>query len=271
MVTASSLADALLVLLLVSVSCTHTAAFAPQVSFAKLSTTGNSKSVVAARQIPFTALFAVDDDEVEAAVAAEMNKNKKISNLRNAKGVEYAPWMKISVEDEKQIRQMVKEKAVARAKRQDQEKNVQGALLKDSQAQELSGGGLRYKIIDGSDVELEWATAKEASTLGFIVKRRAAKTDDFEVLASYETFGPLASQGKEGGVYRYLDPDMAPGGYVYRITEREKNGNENDLSQCLVDIKTAEEQRGALIAVAGFAVIAIAAVVAGSLLDPVQY
>jgi hypothetical protein len=148
---------------------------------------------------------------------------------------------------------------------------VQGALLKDSQAQELSGTGLRYKIVDGDSVELEWATSSEKSTQGFIVKRRPAKTEDFDTLASFEDFGPLASKGPDGGVYRYLDTNVAPGGWVYRVTEREGNGAENDLSQCLVDVQTAEEQRGAIVALAGLALVAIAAVVGGTLLDPVQY
>ena len=74
----------------------------------------------------------------------------------------------------------------------------------DSQAQELSGTGLSYKIIDGQ-VELEWATKSETDTKGFIVKRRAAKTNDYSVIASYKDWGPLASKGVDGGIYRFLD------------------------------------------------------------------
>lgn len=211
------------------------------------------------------------EEEVEQMVAAELAKTSKMSNLRNEKGVEYAPWMKISPEEEAKIRAISKEKAEARRRRQAQEKNVKGALLQDSQAQELSGTGLRFKVLNDNDVELEWATAAEASTRGFIVKRRPAKTDDFEVLASYENYGPLASKGSEGGVYRFLDEGVRPGGWVYRVTECEANGAENDLSQCLVEIQTAEEQRGTIIGVAAFGVVAIAAIIAGTLLDPVQY
>lgn len=210
--------------------------------------------------------------EIEAQVQAELEKTKRISNLRNEKGVEYAPWMRISEEEEDKIRRLMKEKAVARQKRQEQERKVQGALLADSQAQELSGTGLRSKIVNGNSVELEWATASEKATKGWRVKRRPAKTDDFEVIASYETFGPLASKGPDGGVYRYLDPDLPVGtSWVYRITECEANGRENDLSQCLVDIQSQEEQRGALLAVAAFGAVAVAAVIAGTMLDPVQY
>jgi hypothetical protein len=179
-------------------------------------------------------------------------------------------WMKISAEDEERIRKLMREKAEARRRRQEQERNVQGALLMDTQAQELSGSGLRYKVM-GNDVELEWATAAEANTKGFIIKKRPAKTQNFSVLASYKDFGPLASQGKEGGVYRFLDKDVPPGGWVYRVTECESNGRENDLSQCLVEIQTAEEARGQIIGLAAFGLAVIAAIVAGTMLDPVQY
>ena len=211
------------------------------------------------------------DDEVEALVQEELNKNMRMSNLRNERGIEYAPWMKISKEEEAKIRVIMREKAKARRKRQVDNENAKGSLLKDSTYQEIGGTGLKYKVIDGNAVELEWATAQEKSTKGFIVKRRAAKTDDFSVLASYETYGPLVSKGVDGGIYRFLDEDVAPGGYVYRVTECEANGDENDLSQCLVEIQTEEEQRGAVLAVGAFGIVAILAVVAGTLLDPVQY
>jgi hypothetical protein len=211
------------------------------------------------------------EEEIERTVQEELRKKKVISNLRNKDGVDYAPWMNISADDEQKIRQLVRERAEARKKRQLQEQNVKGALLFDSQAQELSGVGLRSKVIDNAAVELEWATSSEKSTRGFIVKRRPAKTEQFSVLASYESYGPLASKGKDGGVYRFLDENVSPGGWVYRITECESSGAENDLSQCLVEVQTVEEQKGAVLAAVGFAVVAIAAVVAGTLLDPVQY
>merc|ERR1712008_163037 len=157
-----------------------------------------------------------NDDEFESLVQAEINKSKRMSNLRNAKGVDYAPWMRMSEDDEKEIRRAVKAKTVARRLRQEQEKSVSGNLYLDSQAQELSGTGLKAKIID-EDVELEWATKSETDTAGFIVKRRAAKTEEFSTVASFESWGPLQSQGTEGGIYRYLDTTVSPGGWVYRV------------------------------------------------------
>lgn len=208
-----------------------------------------------------------DDDDIEAMVQEEMKKKKKVTKYRNAKGVDYAPWLNVSEDDEANIRQLMKEKAAARRKRQEQEQEVSGALLMDSQAQELSGGGLRSKIV-GEDVELSWATDRESNTKGFILKRRPAKTDDFQVLASYEDSPALATKGIDGGVYRYFDDTAGPGGWVYRITEVENNGRESDISQCLVEVQTKEEQRGAVIAAGAITVLIAGLVVAGTLLDP---
>ena len=222
----------------------------------------------AAAEEPVAAAEPSLEEEVAELTAEEVGKMKRASNLRNEKGVDYAPWMRITAEDEAKIKQVMKEKAEARRKRQEQEKNVSGALLMDSQAQELSGGGLRTKVIDG-EIELEWTTSSELSTKGFMIKRRPARTEEFSVIASYEDWGPLASKGPDGGSYRYLDGDVSPGGWVYRITECETNGSENDICQALVEVQTEEEQRGAVIAAVGIAALGVAAVAAGLLLDPV--
>jgi len=210
-----------------------------------------------------------EEEEVEMLVQAEVKKSERMSNLRNAKGVDYAPWMKISEEDEKQIRQLMKEKTAARRAREEQERNVSGNLYFDSQAQELSGTGLKSKIIDGQ-VELEWATKSEKGTKGFVVSKRPAKTDDFSVIATYDDWGPLMSQGEDGGIYRYFDESTAPGGWVYRISEVDINGSKSDICQCLVEIQTEEEQKSALFAGVGFALLAVIAGVGGILLDPMN-
>ncbi|KAL7523133.1 hypothetical protein ACHAWF_001296 [Thalassiosira exigua] len=209
------------------------------------------------------------EEEVELLVQKELGKTKRMSNLRNEKGVEYAPWMGISEEDENKIRGLVRDKTEARRRRREQERDVSGNLFRDSQAQELSGTGLSYKILDG-DVELQWATKRETDTKGFVVKRRAAKTNDYETIASHEEWGPLASKGRDGGIYRYLDTTAGPGGWVYRISEEDEAGNQADICQCLVEVETEDEQRAAVIAGVGFAVFAVIAVVAGIAIDPLN-
>lgn len=261
-------------ILLLANSC---AAFtAPRSSFGVVSSTGKVSSLkMGENPLPFFASSGKkgkaeeesDDMDVEAIVQAEMTKTKKISNLRNANGVDYAPWMNVSAEDEDKIRLAVKDKAEARRKRQLQEKSVSGNLYYDSQAQELSGTGLTAKAIDG-EVELEWATKTEKNTKGFVVKRRPAKTEDFTVIASYEEWGPLVSKGADGGIYRFTDTSSTPGGWVYRISECDNNGNEADLCQCLIEVQTDEEQKAALFAGVGIVVLLIGAVIGGLLLDP---
>jgi len=225
------------------------------------------KSALSMAKMDFDSM--TEEEEVEALTQEEMRKNKRASNLRNANGVDYAPWMNISEEDENKIRQLMKERTAARRARQLQEQEVKGNLYLDSQAQELSGTGLNYKIL-GDEVELEWATKSETNTAGFIVRRRPAKTNDWSIVASYQDWGPLTSQGADGGVYRYLDETVSPGGWVYRISEVDANGEDSDLCQCLVEIQTAEEQRAGLIAGVGIAVFGLAAVVGGVLLDPMN-
>jgi hypothetical protein len=209
------------------------------------------------------------EEEVELLVQKELNKTKRMSNLRNSAGVEYAPWMGITVDEETKIRSLMRDRTEARRKRQVQEQDVSGNLFRDSQAQELSGTGLSFKIIDG-EVELQWATKTELDTKGFIVKRRAAKTNDYSVIASYDDWGPLQSKGKEGGVYRYLDTTAAPGGWVYRISEADSYGNEADVCQCLVEVETEDEAKAAVIAGVGFGVFAVLVLVAGVAMDPMN-
>jgi hypothetical protein len=252
----------------------------PRHSFGVVSSTGKVALKMAENPLPWfakankkedapvaAAVEEDDEDDIAKMVEEEMAKTKKISNLRNSNGVDYAPWMRISAQDEEEIRQVMKEKAAARRKRQEQEKSVSGNLYFDSQAQELSGTGLNAKVIDG-EVEIEWATKTEKNTKGFIVKRRPAKTEDFSVIATYEDWGPLMSKGPDGGVYRFLDTSTTPGGWVYRVSECDNNGKEADLCQCYIDVQTPEEQKAALFAGVGIGVLLVGAVIAGLVLDP---
>ena len=55
--------------------------------------------------------------------------------------------------------------------------------------------GLSAKRVSDDMVELTWKTGNEADNVGFIVSRRAAKTDTWEEIASYKDFPPLNSKG----------------------------------------------------------------------------
>ena len=69
--------------------------------------------------------LAADEQDIESMVEKEMGKTTKLGKLRNEQsGVEYAPWLKVSEKDEAQMRQIMKEKAAARKRREEQEKEV---------------------------------------------------------------------------------------------------------------------------------------------------
>lgn len=209
------------------------------------------------------------EEEIDFLTEKELEKNKRISNLRSESGVEFAPWMGKSGEAENLIRMTVKERVTGRRSQKARDSLTSGNLLKDSQAQELSGTGLSYKIIDG-EVELEWATKTESGTSGFVIRRRAAKTEEYSVIASYKDWGPLQSKGPDGGVYRFLDNTASPGGWVYRISEEDQDGNSADICQCLVEVQTEDEQKAALVAGVGFAVFSVLVLVAGIAADPMN-
>jgi len=211
-----------------------------------------------------------EDDELEQMVREELMKTKRMAKFKNERGVEYAPWMQLTAQEEEQIRQVIKEKKRIRDLRRAEEKSASGNLYYDSTAQELSGTGLQAKIIDGN-VELQWGTKSETDCKGFIVRRRAVKTKDYETIASYENYGPLVSKGPDGGSYSFLDTTATPGGWMYRISEKSVTGEESDLSQCLVEIQTEDEQKFALAATVGIALAVVVAVIAGISLDPIQW
>lgn len=60
---------------------------------------------------------------------------------------------------------------------------------------ELSGAGLYAKRVSDDEVELTWKTGNEKGNVGFIVSRRAAKTEGWEEIASFTDFPPLNSKG----------------------------------------------------------------------------
>ena len=100
---------------------------------------------------------------------------------------------------------------------------------------------MRFKIIDEGSVELEWSVGGETGTEGYVVRRRPQRSEDWSEIASYKTFGALASQGD--GIYRFLDETSEPGNaYVYRVTEVGTDGKNNDLCQALVEIETQGEK-----------------------------
>ena len=93
----------------------------------------------------------------------------------------------------------------------------------DLQADELSGLGLSYKLV-GEEVELSWSTDQEPDNLGYKVQKRAARSEEWFTVASYEDWAPLNSKGSAGGTYTFIDPESETGDWIYRVVDVDRQG-----------------------------------------------
>jgi len=213
-------------------------------------------------------LLMAEDEEVVVTDVDEYRegqKKKMPKGMYNADGKPYAPWMMDSVDPEA-AKRSIEER---RARKAAEKKAVQGALAVDPQAMELSGVGLKYKMI-GDEVELSWGTGDETGNVGFIVTKRAGGSDDWQVVASYKDWAPLNSKGPEGGQYTFMDPDSQRGPWVYRVSDVNEAGVTSDLCQTLVEVQDEGEQLAAKALAVGIVVVLGGFVAAGFLLDPLQ-
>ncbi|CAN8077219.1 unnamed protein product [Agarophyton chilense] len=177
-------------------------------------------------------------------------------NLFKPDGTPYAPWMAVSAEYDPSI---IKKRT-----------DATGKLAADPQSGELSGAGLSWKML-GDELELRWATGSEEGNRGFVVYRRAGKSNSWEKLSDYrDKPAELSSKGPGGGKYSFLVSGVQPGTWVYRVSDVDENNNVSDLSQVLVEIESAEDTRIQKIALAALlAILALAAFV-GLSLDPLS-
>jgi len=186
--------------------------------------------------------------------------------MRSSTGVEFAPWMKVDAE---------KVAAAKKAREERMARAAQGAtqdqLQIDPQAAETAGGGLKSKTLSEEEVELRWSTGDETGNAGFIVQRRPGGSQNFDDIASYESFAPLRSKGVTGGDYVYLDDTIPnPGTFVYRILDCDVGGTRSAICQKLVEIESQSEQTQTLVVGVIGLVLAVAGFVAGTALDPMQ-
>lgn len=177
-------------------------------------------------------------------------------NLFREDGTPYAPWMGNIAEYD----------ATVIKKRTD----AVGRLAADPQLGELSGVGMTWKML-GDELELSWATGAEEGNRGFVVYRRAGKSDAWEKVSDFrDKPGELASVGPEGGKYSFLVTDAKPGSWVYRVSDCDQNNNVSDLSQVLVDIESEEDSQVRLIALVLLLGILALTAIAGLSLDPLS-
>ncbi|CAM9421446.1 unnamed protein product [Phaeothamnion confervicola] len=207
--------------------------------------------------------------DVDEETRANPNKGRKGPTwMYNQEGRSLAPWMEDQFDPENLARVEESRKRRAAAA-QERTKNAVGALAEDPQQMELSGLGLKYKMV-GGEIELTWKTGDETGNKGFVVQKRRAKTEEWVQVASYKDWAPLNSKGAGGGIYTFMDPSTEEGAWVYRISDVNSDGSKNDLCQALIDVQTPAEAMQVKLAVAGFALVVIGTVIAGATLDPMQ-
>ncbi|PXF43364.1 hypothetical protein BWQ96_06859 [Gracilariopsis chorda] len=180
-----------------------------------------------------------------------------VKNLLKPDGTPYAPWMvNVSPEYDPTV---IKKRT-----------DATGRLAADPQSAELSGVGLSWKML-GDELELRWATSAEDNNKGFVVYRRAAKSDQWHKICDFrDKPAELASKGPQGGSYSFLVTDAQPGSWVYRVSDCDLNNNVSDLAQLLVQIESEEDTRVQKIALIALLIILGLAVFIGLSLDPLS-
>eukprot|EP00640_Fibrocapsa_japonica_P002329 CAMPEP_0113934476 /NCGR_PEP_ID=MMETSP1339-20121228/1802_1 /TAXON_ID=94617 /ORGANISM="Fibrocapsa japonica" /LENGTH=277 /DNA_ID=CAMNT_0000936295 /DNA_START=69 /DNA_END=902 /DNA_ORIENTATION=- /assembly_acc=CAM_ASM_000762 len=172
-----------------------------------------------------------EEEKEEFKADVERTAKKLKYGTTSPSGVKYAPWMDI---DEEAVQMAI---AARKSEVAQRKKSVRGALAIDPQAGELSGLGLKTKLM-GDEVQLSWSTSDETNNVGFIVQRRRGGQEEFDVIASYEDWAPLNTKGPKGGDYSFVDDSgLETGSWVYRISDCDTAGNKNDICQALVEIE----------------------------------
>lgn len=208
-------------------------------------------------------------EEMEIQNEASQIAKKTRSNMYNENGVAYAPWMEQQVDEEaylaaKGLRAMRK-----KAERDSQAQDEGAFMSTDLQRDEIAGSGLSYKLL-GDEVELSWSTNIETDNVGYKVEKRAARTEDWITVASYEDWAPLNSKGPSGGEYRLLDPTSQLGDWIYRVVDVDRAGKTTLLCQVLVEVQSQGEKNFQIIMAGGFGAILLGFAAAGALLDPIK-
>jgi hypothetical protein len=201
-----------------------------------------------------------------SGLSPEAQKIAKTLKLKSGSGADLVPWMNDT--DFEKIAQAKKDRE--ERKNRQTESRVDTMNL-DPQASEQSGtGSLNSKVLSEEEVELRWSTEGEEGNAGFIVQRRPGGQNAFTDVATFETAAQLRTKGPQGGDYVYLDDTVAPGTWVYRIVDVDTSGQKSAISQKLVEIESNSEQTQQLIVGIFFFGLAIAGVVGGIVLDPLQ-
>merc|ERR1711968_216608 len=134
----------------------------------------------------------------------------------------------------------------------------QGTInILDAASSELTGLGLKAKVLSEDEVELTWSTDDEEANRGFLVERKAVGFSDWDEVASYQSWSPLKSRGTLGGAYS-------------RIVAEQSDNSRAIVCQVGVSVENSGQQLQTKLVVGGFAALVLGALAAGALLDPIK-
>lgn len=248
-------------LVLLALPCI-TLAFAPRLASVKQVTRSHGRC---GRRVAICNLARMTPEEEEEERQVQEELQRKIKGLYNAEGKPYAPWLLNQVDLEASAR------AIRARRRKEKEMMDSTGDVYDPQGQEMSGLGLKYRVVNEKDVELGWVTGEENDNVGFMVfRRRADENDEFMEIASFKTYPPLNSKGREGGTYVYVDPDVEPGQYIYRVSDQDKKGKRTILCQVGVEVQSQSEKLKNVLIVGVFGALFVGGAIASLVLDNVQ-
>ncbi len=217
--------------------------------------------------LPLYAKMTKAEEEAEEREIQE-EIERKMKGMYNADGKAYAPWMMNQIDVEASARAI---RARKRREREAAEATNTGEV-NDPQGLEMNAGvGLKYRVINERDVELGWLTGEEKENVGFIVfRKRQGDEGDFEEIASFKNFPPLNTKGPQGGFYSFIDEDVEPGQYIYRITDQDKKNKRMLLCQAGVEVLSKGEKFKNVAVVAVFGALFVGGVLASVLYEPMQ-
>lgn len=202
----------------------------------------------------------IDPNETEEELMERMRKKAR-KMMFNENGVAYAPWVSQQVDEDAIIRDLIKKERLS----------AEGANKKRvsvlDRGEIQSAEGMKWRMKD-NQVQLSWVTGGESDNQGYIIEKRPSYGGDFVEVASFTEVANLKSRGATGGGYGYTDPQSSAGSWIYRVQDCDSENNKNVLCQCFVEVETEGEskaQQGVLVGLVG---VLLAAVVAGTLLDP---
>jgi hypothetical protein len=81
------------------------------------------------------------------------------------------------------------------------------------------------------DVLLEWETASEVNNLGFELQRASSDT-------RFDVIGFVPASGAHGGRYAFVDANVPPGAWRYRLRQVDTDGSESYSPEVQVAIET---------------------------------